>query len=813
MLRFLDPKEFSKDRDLEEKYATLQTQEQVDELHQLLRPYILRRTKADVAIKLPPKSEIIIPVPLSPLQRDVYAAILVKNYAYLNSSVKRSGQRVQLRNVLSQLRKCCNHPYLIPNTEPDEPGEDPEVSFKRLVQASGKLRLLDLMLTDLRTGNHKVLIFSQSTQMLDILQDYLCFLDYAHCRLDGDTAQAERQTLIDRFNSDSSIFCFLLSTRAGGLGINLTAADTIILYDMDFNPQNDLQALARAHRIGQKNRVMVYKLICASSVEERIFQMAKKKLVIDHLVVEKMDDELAPEEMDALLKYGAKELFEEGPREEKFHFDAQSVHELLDRSRHEMESVPEESDLKDAKQAGAFSVARVWTSSGTLVSAEEPTLDPNSKNPDDISWDALLAERSIRANSEDRAELGKGKRRRKSVNYADFRGSRARTVTTQADGSAGPAEPEEAAEPISSSESEFEHDPTAQESSDEEVSLEGEEAENFPGLGTIRPLRPPTISDAPFVKSHTVHGVPGFVQSFPVPVGKLPIPALLTRRRTPPFQDANVRPLAPTLYPSNVLDLEQRNNTVGPSTTIWSKPGEQDVKVCTPPLIIDSTAGSGSSRVGRPAKRKDVGVINTLSAQPPTKRRAPNSLQTDRSLALQSAFSLRPGRPKSVSSSTAAEVPASSLGADVSPREEQRGSTSFGGGKMLKIGPPAIDADNKRALWLADYKDRLLANKVVRGAPDSQGRFRPQSASPQDEMLRLRSENEMLRRQLEIKVAREASLQEIIYMAERKLRFWESLNVRHAGGAGETSRTVDPRPDTFPASDRVLEDAFFGHNS
>ena len=161
-------------------------------------------------------------------------------------------------NLLMQLRKVCNHPYLFQGIEPEGIPEG-----EHLIEASGKLIILDRLLKKLHAeGNHKVLIFSQMTMVLDILEDYCNYRVFNYCRIDGSTDMNSRDAQIDAFMAEGSDqFIFLLSTRAGGLGINLTAADTVIIYDSDFNPQMDLQAMDRAHRIGQKNMVNVYRLI------------------------------------------------------------------------------------------------------------------------------------------------------------------------------------------------------------------------------------------------------------------------------------------------------------------------------------------------------------------------------------------------------------------------------------------------------------------------------------------------------------------------------------------------------------------------
>ena len=218
---------------------------------------MLRRTKAEVEKNLPPKKEVLIHVGLTDLQLKVYKNLLQ------NRNASQDEKKYYL-NLLMQLRKVCNHPYLFPNIEPEGIPEG-----EHLIQASGKLLILDRLLKKLyREGNHKILIFSQMTMVLDILEDYCNYRMYKYCRIDGSTDMTSRDMQIDAFMAQGSDkFVFLLSTRAGGLGINLTAADTVIIYDSDFNPQMDLQAMDRAHRIGQKNPVNVYRLITEHTIE------------------------------------------------------------------------------------------------------------------------------------------------------------------------------------------------------------------------------------------------------------------------------------------------------------------------------------------------------------------------------------------------------------------------------------------------------------------------------------------------------------------------------------------------------------------
>lgn len=309
LLNFLQPASFPSLTSFEEKFNDLATAEKVDELKKLVAPHMLRRLKKDAMKNIPPKTERMVPVELSSIQAEYYRAMLTKNYQILRNIGKGVAQQSML-NIVMQLRKVCNHPYLIPGTEPDSGSV--EFLHEMRIKASAKLTLLHSMLKILHREGHRVLIFSQMTKLLDILEDYLNieFGPKTYERVDGSVSVADRQTAIARFNQDKSRFVFLLSTRSCGLGINLATADTVIIYDSDFNPHADIQAMNRAHRIGQSNRLLVYRLVVRASVEERILQLAKKKLMLDQLFVNKSGSQ---KEVEDILKWGTEELFNDSP--------------------------------------------------------------------------------------------------------------------------------------------------------------------------------------------------------------------------------------------------------------------------------------------------------------------------------------------------------------------------------------------------------------------------------------------------------------------------------------------------------------------
>lgn len=324
LLHFLNPSVFVDADEFEEHFSftALRDPERVSSLHKTLRPYIIRRQKGDVEKSLPKKTYSVLRVGMTSTQQQYYRWLLTKNFTKLNSSVIVRGSRGMgstqgIRNLLMELKKCCNHPFLFPGYE----DTTTPTSVEELIRASGKMILLDKLLLRLREKGHRVLIFSQMVRMLDILQDYCRMRSFPCQRLDGSVENELRQRAVDHFNApDSNDFIFLLSTRAGGLGINLATADTVIIFDSDWNPQNDLQAESRAHRIGQKKDVKVFRLLAGETVEEDILERAKRKRVLEHVVIhgvegghktEGKEKEMAfkKEELSAILRFGAEKLF------------------------------------------------------------------------------------------------------------------------------------------------------------------------------------------------------------------------------------------------------------------------------------------------------------------------------------------------------------------------------------------------------------------------------------------------------------------------------------------------------------------------
>lgn len=421
LLNFLNKDKFNDLAAFQNEFADVSKEEQVKRLHEMLGPHMLRRLKADVLKNMPTKSEFIVRVELSPMQKKYYKYILTRNYEALNP--KSGGQTVSLLNVMMDLKKCCNHPYLFPVAAEEAPlGPHGNYDTQALIKASGKLVLMSKMLKQLKEQGHRVLIFSQMTKMLDILEDFLEGEGYKYERIDGGITGTIRQEAIDRFNAPGAQqFVFLLSTRAGGLGINLATADTVIIYDSDWNPHNDIQAFSRAHRIGQANKVMIYRFVTRNSVEERVTQVAKRKMMLTHLVVRPgmggKGANFTKQELDDILRFGTEELFkEEEGKEEAIHYDDRAVAELLDRSKEGIE----QKESWANEYLSSFKVASYSTKEGDgEEEVDTEIIKQEAENTDPAYWIKLLRHHYEQHQEDQARTLGKGKRVRKQVNYND----------------------------------------------------------------------------------------------------------------------------------------------------------------------------------------------------------------------------------------------------------------------------------------------------------------------------------------------------------------------------------------------------------
>ena len=429
LLNFVDPCLFANCDQFLAKYGDMQSKEHLDELHEEIQPFILRRLKEDVEKSVPPKEETVIEVELTVAQKQYYRALYEKNVKFLHKNKKKALDGPSLNNLAMQLRKCCNHLFLLNGIEEEyrekqksEGQVMPEGDL--LASASGKLVLLDKLLPRLKENGHRILIFSQFTMMLDVLEDYLSSREVNFERIDGSITGNKRQQAIDRFQAPhrdekESPFIMLLSTRAGGVGINLTAADTCIIFDSDWNPQNDLQAQARCHRIGQTKNVKVYRLLTAKTYEMQMFHMSSLKMGLDQAVLSGFEagtsgeGALSKDEVEKLLKHGAYGIFSEendGDKESN-NFLEQDIDTILERRSRTV--VHENTGSQGNAAGGTFSKAR--------FTAPKAAEDKKTTAEDVDVDDPNFWEKVVGVGTDDAADdaLSGQRRKRKVMNYSE----------------------------------------------------------------------------------------------------------------------------------------------------------------------------------------------------------------------------------------------------------------------------------------------------------------------------------------------------------------------------------------------------------
>ncbi|TPX15668.1 uncharacterized protein E0L32_000002 [Thyridium curvatum] len=417
LLQFIDPTKNA--AVLDAKYEDINA-ENLPEIHSLIRPYFFRRTKNEVLSKIiPPMGQIIVPVTMTSLQEKLCKSIIAKNPDLIRSifakGKMKATERGSLNNILMQLRKCLCHPFVYSQAI-EERVSDQEALHRNLIEASSKLLLLNIMLPKLKARGHRVLLFSQFLTELDIIEDFLAGIGLSYQRLDGSMSSLEKQKRIDAFNAPGSeFFAFLLSTRAGGVGINLATADTVIILDPDFNPHQDIQAFSRAHRIGQKKKVLCFQLMTKDSVEEKIMQIGRKKMALDHALIESMDvEDDAGNDLESILKHGAESLFD-GEKKDVITYDSASVDKLLDRSQIE----ETKTDVEKSSES-QFSFARVWTNDAGEL-ADDLEVREVKDTGDTSVWDKIIKEREEAARllaEREKVTWGRGGRRRQAVRYS-----------------------------------------------------------------------------------------------------------------------------------------------------------------------------------------------------------------------------------------------------------------------------------------------------------------------------------------------------------------------------------------------------------
>ncbi|EMC97393.1 hypothetical protein BAUCODRAFT_68199 [Baudoinia panamericana UAMH 10762] len=369
-------------------------------LHKVLRPFLLRRLKKDVEKDLPDKQERVIKCNMSALQAKLYKQLVTHNKIMVNDDKGRKTGMRGLSNMLMQLRKLCNHPFVFEEVE--EQMNPAKLTNDLIWRTAGKFELLDRILPKFEKTGHRVLMFFQMTQIMNIMEDYMRLRNMKYLRLDGSTKADDRSDLLKVFNApNSDIFCFLLSTRAGGLGLNLQTADTVIIFDSDWNPHQDLQAQDRAHRIGQKNEVRILRLITTGSVEEKILERAQFKLDMDGKVIQagKFDNKSTNEERDEMLRVML-ESAEAAESLEQEEMDDEDLNLLMMRHDYELEVFQQldRDRLRDQPYGPGNRLPRL------LGENELPDIYMSEENPvvEEIEYN-----------------VGRGARERKTVKYDD----------------------------------------------------------------------------------------------------------------------------------------------------------------------------------------------------------------------------------------------------------------------------------------------------------------------------------------------------------------------------------------------------------
>ncbi|XP_032371770.1 putative global transcription activator SNF2L2 isoform X1 [Etheostoma spectabile] len=380
-------------------------------LHKVLRPFLLRRLKKEVESQLPEKVEYVVKCDMSAIQKVLYRhmqrGILLTDGS--EKDKKGKGGAKTLMNTIMQLKKICNHPYMFQHIEEsfaEHLGfQNGVISGLDLYRASGKFELLDRILPKLQATNHRVLLFCQMTTLMTILEDYFGYRNFQYLRLDGTTKSEDRAALLKKFNEEGSqYFIFLLSTRAGGLGLNLQAADTVVIFDSDWNPHQDLQAQDRAHRIGQQNEVRVLRLCTVNSVEEKILAAAKYKLNVDQKVIQAgmFDQKSSSHERRAFL---------------------QAILETEEQNEEEDE-IPDDETLNQmiARNEDEFELFMRMDMDRRREEARNPKRKPRLMEEDELpSWiirDEAEIER-LTYEEEEEKMFGRGSRCRRDVDYSD----------------------------------------------------------------------------------------------------------------------------------------------------------------------------------------------------------------------------------------------------------------------------------------------------------------------------------------------------------------------------------------------------------
>ncbi|CAM2712301.1 unnamed protein product [Rotaria socialis] len=380
-------------------------------LHKVLRPFLLRRLKKEVESQLPDKIEYVIKCDMSALQRVIYNHMQASGILLTEDKNDKGSNPKALMNTIMQLRKICNHPFMFNELE-EKIGDylnytNGVCNGADLYRASGKFELLDRILPKLKVTNHRVLLFCQMTSLMTIMEDYFAYKNFTYLRLDGQTKSEERGDLLAKFSeAKADYFIFLLSTRAGGLGLNLQTADTVIIFDSDWNPHQDLQAQDRAHRIGQVNEVRVLRLMTVNSVEEKILAAARYKLNVDEKVIQAgmFNNKSTGNERKQFLQQILLQETEEGDEEEDEVPDDEIINQMIARSEDEYNLF----NRMDRERRHAEA----------RMPNRKPRLLEMSELPAWLTKDPKELEKTI-LDQETLDLFGRGTRQRKEVDYSD----------------------------------------------------------------------------------------------------------------------------------------------------------------------------------------------------------------------------------------------------------------------------------------------------------------------------------------------------------------------------------------------------------
>ncbi|TFK47940.1 hypothetical protein OE88DRAFT_1664908 [Heliocybe sulcata] len=377
-------------------------------LHKVLRPFLLRRLKKDVESELPDKVEKVMKVRMSALQAQLYKQM--KKYKMIADGKETKGKTggvKGLSNELMQLRKICQHPYLFDSVEDRiNPGG---LVDDKLIRTSGKIELLSRILPKFFATDHRVLIFFQMTKVMDIMEDFLKMMGWKYLRLDGGTKTEERAGHVALFNEPNSEYkVFILSTRAGGLGLNLQTADTVIIFDTDWNPHADLQAQDRAHRIGQTKTVRILRFITEKSVEEHMYARARYKLDIDDKVIQagRFDNKSTQEEQEEFLR-SILEADQDEENEEAGTMNDDEINEIIARNDQEVVTF-KQMDIERERAA-----EQAWRAAGHRGKPPPPLIQLEELP------DCYQNDEPFEGKDDELGMEGRGHRRRKEVNYND----------------------------------------------------------------------------------------------------------------------------------------------------------------------------------------------------------------------------------------------------------------------------------------------------------------------------------------------------------------------------------------------------------